>query len=414
MATFTSPRTIETKPSQSASGLLRHALNTPLASVYLVLASAGLLIGLGVLMVASASSVLAEVTFGDPYYFVKRQVVFLVLGAGGAWVIAKLSPRTLRAFAWPMLIGSILMLCLTFTPLGVTLNGNRNWVQFGTPLLRFQPSELAKLAIVVWGADNLTRKDKLLGRWRELVPYAAMVGVIVLLVMLQHDLGTAIVIGSMLVLILFLAGIPLRMLGILLAAVSAAGLGLVVASPMRMARIFGFLNPGADTDGINQQPLRALYALASGGWWGQGLGASKQKWGMLAEAQTDYVFAVVGEELGLIGTASVILLFAVLVYSAFRIAHRSDSVFCRHLATGVGAWFFVQATLNMAVVLRLMPVTGVPLPFISYGGTSLLATLAAIGVLVACARHEPAARKVLAGRGRKTPKARVTTVVDGR
>jgi cell division protein FtsW len=188
---------------------------------------------------------------------------------------------------------------------------------------------------------------------------------------------------------------------------------MVVLSPNRMSRIVGFLNPTTDSEGINAQPIRAIFALASGGWWGVGLGNSKQKWGMLVEAHSDYVFAVIGEEFGLVGTIVVIGLFAVLVATAFRIAARSDNPFCRHVSAGIGAWFLIQAALNMAVVLRLLPVVGVTLPFVSYGGSSLLATLAAVGLLVSCARQEPAARKVLARR-RSASKARVTAVVDGR
>lgn len=412
MTVLTSPRTVRPDSATRTKGLIRHALDTPLASLYLVLATAGLLIGLGVLMVLSASSVYAEVNIGDPYYFVKRQIMFLVIGLGGAWLLARMSPKTLRAMAWPALLITLILLMLTFTPLGFAVNGNRNWVQFGSSWTRLQPSEFAKLAIVVWGADQLARKEKVLDRPKELVPYLLVSGLVVGLVLLQKDVGTAMVLASMIGLVLFLAGTPLR----LLAAAAAGAIALIVAmvavSPNRMKRIIGFLNPTVDTEGINAQPLRAMYALASGGWWGVGLGQSKQKWGMLVEAHTDYVFAVVGEELGLVGTIVVIGLFTVLVATAFRIARRSESSFNRHVAAGVGVWFLVQASLNMAVVLRLVPVVGVTLPFVSYGGSSLLVTMGAVGLLVWCARQEPGARKVLARRRGAT--ARVTAVVDGR
>lgn len=411
MTVLTSPRTVRTESRNK--GLIRHALDTPLASLYLVLTTAGLLIGLGVLMVLSASSVYAEVNYGDPYYFAKRQVMFLVIGLGAAWLLTRVSPRLLRSFGWPALIISLILLMLTFTPLGVTVNGNRNWVQFGSSWTRLQPSEFAKLALLLWGADQLTRKEKLLGRPKELVPYLMFSGAVIGLVLLQKDVGTALVLSLMVGLVLFLAGTPLRLL-----VAGASGAGLLIAvmtvlSPNRMSRIIGFLNPTSDAEGINAQPLRAMYALASGGWWGVGLGNSKQKWGMLVEAHSDYVFAVIGEEFGLVGTIVVIFLFAVLVATAFRIAARSDNPFCRHVSAGIGAWFLIQAALNMAVVLRLLPVVGVTLPFVSYGGSSLLATMAAVGLLVSCARQEPAARKVLARR-RSASRARVTAVVDGR
>lgn len=417
MTVLTSPRTVRTDSPPRSKGLIRHALDTPLANLYLVLSTAGLLIGLGVLMVLSASSVYAEVnikvTGGDPYYFVKRQVMFLVIGLAAAWFISRLSPKALRAVSWPALIFTLILLMLTFTPLGMTVNGNRNWVQFGFSWTRLQPSEFAKLAIVIWGADQLTRKEKLLGRPKELVPYLLVTGLVVGLVLLQKDVGTAMVLALMIGCVLFLSGIPLRLLAAAAAGIAVLIVGMVAISPNRMNRIMGFLNPSADLEGINAQPIRAMYALASGGWWGVGLGQSKQKWGMLVEAHSDYVFAVIGEELGLVGTIVVIGLFAALVATALRIAGRSDSTFCRHVAAGVGVWFLVQASMNIAVVLRLLPVVGVTLPFVSYGGSSLLATLGAVGLLVWCARQEPAARKVLAKR-RGASKARVTAVVDGR
>jgi len=411
MTVLTSPRTVRTESRNK--GLIRHALDTPLASLYLVLTTTGLLMGLGILMVLSSSSVYAEVNYGDPYYFAKRQVMFLVIGLGAAWLLTRLSPRLLRSISWPALIVTFILLMLTFTPLGVTVNGNRNWLQFGSSWTRLQPSEFAKLTLLLWGADQLTRKEKLLDRPKELVPYLMFAGAVIVLVLMQGDVGTSIVLSLMISLVLFLAGTPLRLL---LAGASGAGLligAMTVFSPNRMSRIIGFLNPTSEAEGINAQPLRAMYALASGGWWGVGLGNSKQKWGMLVEAHNDYVFAVIGEEFGLVGTIVVIFLFAVLVATAFRIAARSDNPFCRHVSAGIGAWFLIQASLNMAVVLRLLPVLGVPLPFVSYGGSSLLATLAAVGLLVSCARQEPAARKVLARR-RSASKARVTAVVDGR
>ncbi|MBI4901285.1 MAG: putative lipid II flippase FtsW [Actinobacteria bacterium] len=412
MAVLASPRTVGTS-SGHAKGLLRHALDTPLASLYLVLTATGLLTGLGVLMVLSASSVYAEVNYGDPYYFAKRQIMFLVLGIGLAWLLSRASPRMLRKMAWPALVISLLLLMLTFTPLGVTVNGNRNWVQFGSSWTRLQPSEFAKLALLVWGADQLTRKEKLLDRTKELVPYLMFTSLIVGLVVLQGDLGTSMVLVAIIGFVLFAAGIPLRVLAAIAGLALTVVLGLVLASPNRMRRVFGFLNPTADSEGVNAQSLRAMYALASGGWWGVGLGQSKQKWGMLVEAHNDFIFAVIGEELGLVGVVAVILLFAVLVYAAFRVASRSDSTMCRHVATGVGAWMMFQSALNMGVVLRLLPVLGVPLPFLSYGGSSLMANVAAVGLLVSCARQEPGARKALARR-HTAARARVTAVVDRR
>ncbi len=418
MTVTTSPRTVSTRNHpRTAQGLLRHALNTPLASFYLVIASAGLLLGLGVLMVLSSSSVLAETSSAtnyDPYYYVKRQLLFLVVGLAGASVIARLSPRTLRFMAWPALLLAAILLILTFVPgLGVVVAGNRNWLRLGSSLLQFQPSEFAKAAICLWGADNLARKERILDRPRELVPYVGFTFLLVGLVVMQRDMGTAVIMGAMIVTVLFLCGAPLRLLGALFGVIGIGALVLVLTSANRISRIVGFLNPANDIEGVNQQPLRGVYALASGGWWGLGLGQSKQKWGMLVAAHTDYVFAIIGEELGLVGSAAVIGLVLLFGYAALRIARRSDDPFCRNMAVGIGAWFVIQAIVNIAVVLRLIPVMGVTLPMVSYGGSSLLANILALGLLVSCARNEPAARRVLA-RKRRSPKARVTAVVDGR
>ena len=412
MAILTSPRSLD-KTRATATGLIRHALAQPMANFYLVVVSSGLLVGLGTLMVLSASSVHAEVAYGDSYYIVKRQLMFLLVGLAGVWLILRLKPATLRGFAWPGLLLSTVALMLTVTPLGHEVAGNRNWLQFGTPWLRFQPSEFAKLAIVLWGADNLARKQKILDRPRELIPFLGFSTIVVLLVILQRDLGTAIILGGIIFLVLFLTGAPLRLLGVLLGAAAALAATLVLTSANRMSRVSGFLNPTSDVAGVNQQPTRAISSLASGGWWGLGLGQSKQKWGMLVEAHTDFVFAIIGEEMGLFGTLSVIALFTTLVWAAFRIGRRCDDPFTRNLALGVGSWFMVQSVLNMAVVMRLLPVIGVTLPLVSYGGSSLLANLAALGLLAVCARHEPAARRVSARRDRK-PAARVTAVVDSR
>lgn len=411
---------VTTQPSRTRvfgrDGVLATVLNQPLTSYYLVLVSASLLIGLGLMMVLSSSSVYAQVATGDPYYIVKRQAVFLVVGVLGTLWLTRLSPVTLRRLGWVGIFLAFALLLLTFTPLGHDVNGNRNWLQFGNSLLRFQPSEFAKLAIVVWGADVLARKEKLLRSARHILfPFVPICLALIGLVMAQHDLGTAMVMGAMLMAILFVAGTPLRILFAMLAAVAGAVVALVITSGNRMDRILGFLNPATDSLGINQQPLRAVFALASGGWWGLGLGHSRQKWGMLAEAHTDFVFAVIGEELGLLGTLLVIGLFLVLGYGGFRVALRSDLAFARYVAAGVTAWFMIQALVNIAVVLRMVPVFGVPLPFVSYGGSALLANLAAVGILLACARHEPAARKLLEQRrNAKGSRGRLSTVVQGR
>lgn len=394
-------------------GFLRTALGKPMTSYHLVLAASGLLLALGMMMVLSASSVYAYIHTGDSYYFVKRQVLFLAVGLAAAWFIAKSPPGRLRVLAWVGLAGSLMLLVLTYTPLGVDINGNRNWVEFGSSLFRLQPSEFAKLSMIIWSADVLARKYKLLDQPRHLlIPFLPVNALLILLVVFQGDVGTAVVMGGIMVGVLWIVGAPLRIFVGLLIAGGAGLVAMILSSPNRVERFVAFLNPAADQAGTNLQQTVAGYALASGGWWGLGLGGSRQKWGGLPEAHTDFVFAVIGEELGLLGSLSVLALFLVLGYTGIRIALRSDDNFSRYSAAGVTAWFLGQALINLGCVLRLLPVAGVPLPLVSYGGSALLANLLALGLLLACARNEPAARKVL-GKGRK-PKARMTTVVGSR
>lgn len=416
MAILTSPLMDRREKSQAGvntgrrRSLVVEWLGHPQASFFLVLAPAVLLLLLGSLMVLSASSVYAQVQFGDTYYFVKRHLVFLVLGAAATWFLASSSAQRLRILGWLAVVGAVGLQILTFTSLGWAKNGNKNWVELGA-LGRIQPSEFAKLAIVLWGADLLSRKYDLLHQPKHLLfPFLPVSGVLIGLVVLQRDLGTGMVLGAIVLAVLWFVGASWKVLGSILAVVAAGVGALVINSGNRMGRILGFLNPDLDPLGVNHQPIKGMFALASGGWWGLGLGASRQKWGGLVESHTDYVLAVIGEELGLVGTLSVLALFMVLGYAGFRIAMRSDILFCRFAAGGVASWLMIQALLNIAVVLRLAPAIGVPLPLLSYGGSALIANLCGVGILLACARLEPEAR-ALAGRRKRRRATRVTAVV---
>lgn len=403
--------------SRAVLSYLKSALDRPMASQHLVLGSAGLLLALGTMMVLSASSYTAAASAeygGDAYYFAKRQVVFLCLGLVVALITVRLRLGALRALSWVALFGSLLLLILTYVPgLGSEINGNRNWLQVGPAWMPgIQPSEFAKIAIVLWGADVLARKEKLLDQPRHLlVPYLPVTGIMVLLVIFQGDLGTALVMLAMVFAVLWMVGAPLRVFAGLIVGAAGAVAVLVLTSRNRVERFLGFLNPDADKLGVNMQPTVGIEAIASGGWWGVGLGGSRQKWGRLAEAHTDYIFAVIGEELGLFGSLAVLALFLVLGYAGLRIALRSDQPFHRYLASGITAWFLVQAMINLAVVLRLGPVMGVPLPLLSYGGSSLLATMIAVALLISCARAEPEARALISGRHQRQSSPRVTAVV---
>ncbi|GAA0349164.1 MAG: putative lipid II flippase FtsW [Micropruina glycogenica] len=417
MAILSSPlsRKDAVKSARARTSLLGEALAHPRASFFLVLVPTVLLLALGMMMVLSASSVLGSVRFGDAYYFVKRQVFFLAVGGAAAFVLSRCNVRALKVLGWGLVIAALTLQILTFTPLGWgEAKGNRNWVQFGTSFFRIQPSELAKLAIIVWGADLLARKQKLLDQPKHLlVPFVPVSLLLISLVVLQHDLGTGMIMGAIVVAMLWYVGASWKMLASIGAIVGAGVVVLVATSANRLGRITGFFDSTHDQMGVNLQPLRGVFALASGGWWGLGLGASRQKWGSLAEAHTDYVLAIVGEELGLVGTLVVLSLFLVLAYAGFRIALRSDITFCRYLAAGVTSWLMIQALVNIMVVLKMIPVLGVTLPLLSYGGSGLMANLAAIGMLLACAKLEPDARR-LAERKKRTTGAPVTVVESRR
>jgi cell division protein FtsW len=412
-----STQVVQARPSRSAiemARLLRSMLDRPLTSYHLVLGSVALLLIVGIMMVLSASSVNAYLTTGDSYFYVKRQLIFLGIGVLGAFTIMRLPPATLRLLSWSGLAIATIMLILTYTPLGISVNGNRNWLYLGSSVFAIQPAEFAKLALIVWGADVLARKYRLLDQPKHLlVPFLPVSGILVLLVLFQGDAGTAVVIAVIAAGILWILGAPLRVLLTLAAAGLAGVVAIFVTSSVRMRRLAAFLDPTLDAYGANLQANAGMFAIASGGWWGVGLGASRQKWGSLPEAHTDFIFAVLGEEFGLFGSLVVLAMIGILGYAGIRIATRADDLFVRYAAGGVATWFMVQALINLAVVLRLLPIAGVPLPLLSYGGSALVANLLAVGVLLAGARREPEARHVLARKAMR-PRRRMTTVVGSR
>ena len=400
--------------ASEVSRWLRSMLDRPLTSYHLVLGSVALLLIVGVMMVLSASSVNAYLTVGDSYFYVKRQVIFLGIGSLGALTIMKLPPVTLRLLSWLGLALATVLLILTYTPLGIAVNGNRNWLYLGSSLFSIQPAEFAKLAMIIWGADVLARKYRLLDQPKHLlVPFLPVSGILVLLVMFQGDAGTAVVMAVIAAGILWIVGAPLRILLGLAAAGVAGIITIFVTSSVRMQRLAAFLDPTLDANGVNHQANAGMFAIASGGWWGVGLGASRQKWGSLPEAHTDFIFAVLGEEFGLFGSLVVLAMIGILGYAGIRIAMRADDLFARYAAGGVATWFMVQALINLAVVLRLLPIAGVPLPLLSYGGSALVANLLAVGLLLACARREPEARQLQTKKSMR-PRRRMTTVVGSR
>jgi cell division protein FtsW len=386
---------------------LKTALDRPLTSYYLVLGVSALLLSLGLLMVLSASSVYSLNEYGSSYAVFVRQATWVVIGIPLAWVASRLPLRLVRGLSWPALAASVALVALTYVPgIGVAVNGNQNWISLGGPI-QLQPSEFAKLALVLWCADVYARKGRLLTQWRHLlVPMLPACAVVVGLVVGQGDLGTALVLFGIVLGLLWVVGAPLRLFGGTLLALGVLAFGLATTQAERVARLTTFLDPIADYGGTGWQASHGFFALATGGLWGSGIGASSQKWGGLPEAHTDYIFAIIGEEFGLFGTLVVLSLFVALAYAGVRIAARTADRFVRYASAGIVVWLLGQAMINIGMVLGLLPVIGIPLPLISYGGSALLPTLVALGLLLSFARKEPGAEAAL--RARKRSRVRTT------
>ena len=382
-------------------GMWRALLDRPLTSYYLVLGITTLLLGLGLVMVQSTASVV-DLTAGlSPYSDFSKQLLGAAVGLPLMWVAARSSPRLFRAFAYPLLAVSVVGLCLTLIRgVGVSQNGAARWIDIGGQ--QIQPSEIAKLALAVWGADLLARKEKLgqLADWRHmLVPLMPGAGVLCLLVMSGDDLGTTFILLVIFLALLWVIGTPGRVFTGLLILMTLAMLLMIVSAKYRFQRVVGYLDPQGNATGSNWQGIHGKYAVGSGGIFGVGLGASREKWGYVPESTSDFIFAIIGEELGLVGTLCVTVLYGGLAFAGLRIARRVSDVFCRLGATAITAWVVVQAAINIGAVIGVLPITGVPLPLVSAGLSSLLVTLIALGMLMAFARLEPGAREALAARG---------------
>jgi cell division protein FtsW len=379
---------------------VRRAFNRPLTSYYLLLGAGLLLSVLGLVMVLSASQIFSRVTYGDFSAVFVKQAVAVAIGLPLMWVGARLPVRAYRMLAYPLLLGSIGALCLVLVPgIGMEVNGNRNWIALGG-VFQIQPSEFAKLGLVLWGADLLARKQRLLGQWRHLfIPLFPGALLVLGLVMMGGDMGTSMIIMVVILALLWVAGAPGRLFVLALSSAAVLATVFIVAKPHRAARFGSFLHPFSDPQGETLQAAHGIYALSTGGFFGSGIGTSYEKWGTLPEAHTDFIFAVIGEELGLVGTLSVLTLFAALGYAGIRVASRTKDPFVRLAAGGATAWITAQATINIGAVLGLLPIAGVPLPLVSYGGSALLPTMFAVGMLLSFARTEPGAQKQLAAQG---------------
>ena len=342
---------------------------------------------LGLVMVLSASSVAALDDYGSSWYVVMRQGMWLLLGVLACGFLLRIDYHRWRRLAVPALALSGVALALVLVPgVGVSVNGASRWLGYGP--FSVQPSELAKLAVLVFVADLLARRAAWMGDSRlTLVPVLAVFAPTAVLVMAQPNLGTTIVLGAIVLALLFVAGTPLLPLSTLAAVGAVAATGLALLAPYRRARVLAFLDPWGDVENTGYQNIQSLVGIASGGITGTGLGESRAKWGFLPEAHTDFIFAIIGEELGLVGALCVVALFAGLCIFGVRAALLAPDRFGMLLAAGVTAWFGTQAFVNIGAVIGILPITGVPLPFVSYGGSSLLFSMMGAGLLLNVARQ---------------------------
>jgi cell division protein FtsW len=373
-----------------------------LESSVLILVTMGL-VAFGLVMVYSATSASAALANGDPAYYLKRQAIYAVLGVVLMVVCSRIDYRALRALAPVLMVASVVLL-LAVLVMGRAANGASRWLSFG-PLI-FQPSELAKLALAIWAAGYLARRKppkNLAQLWR---PIGLVTLVFCGLILVEPDLGTAIAIVVMVAAMLLVAGTPGRTLGVGLGIVGTLGLFAVWLEPYRRARLFSFLNPWQDAQGAGFQTVQAMIGLGSGGIFGVGLGQSVQKVNYLPEAHTDMIFAIIGEELGLVGATAVIAAYGAFAYLGLKIALQCKDPFGKRLAAGLTALVCGQAAINLAAVMGLAPLTGIPLPFVSYGGSSLVVALACVGILLNIAGNAGAAARSVPDRSRRDGGAR--------
>ena len=337
---------------------------------------------LGLVMVFSSSEALGVVQYGNASYFFQHQIIWLAVGAVGGLLALGFDYHRLRSIAPLMMVGIVILLLLVLVPhIGVSRNGARRWFGFGG--FTIQPAEIAKVALVCYLARWLEKSGARVRSAREgLLPFMLMLGLVVGLVLLEKDLGTSMVLAIIAMSMFMVAGARWHHLGGAIGVAALAIVALIKIEPYRYSRMAAFLNPWNDSLNTGFQSVQSLLALGTGGLTGVGLGNSIQKYQWLPEAHTDFIFAIIGEELGLIGTLLVLCLFCTLAYRGYRAALRAPDTFGLLLATGVTTWITFQAFVNMAAVTTVLPTTGIPLPFVSFGGSSLSVTLTAVGLLL--------------------------------
>ena len=379
---------------------------------FLLLIVVGALVVIGLVMVLSASSVQIQRELGSTWSYFLRQAFATVLGCGALLVSSRVPYQRWRRLVPVMLAASTLLLLVVLVPgIGVRVNGARSWIGAGP--FRFQPAEIAKLSLLLFAADLLAKRARRMDDWRmTLAPVLVVVGGVVLLMMLQPDLGSTMVMASIVLAVLFVSGVPLRWLAGVSVVGGAASLVMALGETYRRNRLLAFLDPSRDPMNTGYQINQSLMGVASGGLFGVGLGESRSKWGFLPNAHTDFIFAIIGEELGLIGALAVVGLFLGFAVLGVRAAVRAPDRFGTYVAAGITAWILAQAFVNIGGVVGLLPITGLTLPFVSFGGTSVIITMFAVGILLSIAAagtdapkppakrspSHPAVRSAMAGR----------------
>ncbi len=368
---------------------------------YLLVGATALLTIIGLVMVFSSSAVTEIAAGKSPFNAFAKQAQFVLIGLPVLLIATRIPVAWYRRLAWPALVAAVALQLLIFTPLAKNVNGNTNWIDLGA--FDVQPSEVAKLALALWLGAVLGRKQRLLGQWRHVLVPAVPVAVVVIgLVLAGHDLGTALVLMALVAGAFFVSGADGRLLA-LGAGIAAFVVGYVFilnqSGGDRLGRIMATYRECTDTLGECYQSLHGQWALGTGGLTGVGLGASREKWSYLPEAHNDFIFAVIGEELGLFGTLLVLGLFVIVGVATSRIIRRHPDPFVKITTAAIACWIVGQAFINIGVVIGLLPVIGVPLPLVSAGGSALIMTMAALGVLISFARTEPGAAEALAARG---------------
>ncbi|HEY2207165.1 MAG TPA: putative lipid II flippase FtsW [Pseudonocardia sp.] len=383
-----------------AHSVLTAWLARPLTSLHIVLGVFGLLILLGLVMVLSASSVESFEADGSSYSVFARQLLFCMGGLVVFWLGMRVTPKVLRALAPPSLVLSVVLLGLVLVPgLGQMRGGARSWFVLGP--ISVQPAELAKIALALWGAHVLAARQRSLSNWRQaLSPLLPVALVLFTLIVVEPDLGTAVSLAIVVYALLFFSGTPLRLLGALTLGGLTGAVVLGMSAGYRQSRITAFLSPDAsDPLGSAYQAKQALYSLADGGLFGVGLGQGSAKWSYLPNAHNDFIYAIIGEELGMVGAVAVLVLFGLLAYVGLRIAARNTDPWLKLVVATLTVWMVGQATINIGYVVGLLPVTGIPLPLVSSGGSALVSAMFVGGLLANAARHEPEAIAALRAHG---------------